>query len=246
MPLGRFRSTGATHPGALRAINQDALVDRPDIGLWAVADGAGGHTDGAAAANLVAETLATLPRGLPQPALVDEVRTSLLAAHTRLRAGRTDDDTSATTIVALVVDPTPPTGPRFTCLWAGDSRAYLLRAGTLERLTRDHSLVQELLDAGRITEDEANQHPRGNIITRAIGAPDDTIELDIIEHDLLPGDRFLLCSDGLFRTIPEPELATHLAQSPITTLPSQLLATALTRQARDNVTAITIEFTPNT
>jgi len=239
MRLGNFRSSGATHAGAIRSINQDALVDRPDIGLWAVADGAGGHSDGAAAATLVADALLTIPGALPHSTLVETVRALVHSAHTALRHGR-GDDASATTLVALVASQT-----QFTCLWAGDSRAYLLRNRTLQRLTRDHSLVQELIDAGRISEHDADHHPRGNIITRAIGAPDDTIELDTIQHDLLPGDRFLLCSDGLFRTIAEPELATYMAQSSIVTLPGQLLTTALTRQARDNITAITIEFAPN-
>ena len=181
----RFRSSAASHPGAVRAHNEDSFVNRPDLGLWAVADGAGGH------AMLVSTIVVLLAR----------------------------DD-------------------YYACLWAGDSRAYLLRGGCLRQLTRDHSLVQELFDAGAISAAEAVHHPSANIITHAIGA--DTLELDKVTDRLLPGDRFLLCSDGLFKTLPEPELARIMGADDDPPA-QQLLRAALNHQPDDNVTVVAVE-----
>jgi protein phosphatase/serine/threonine-protein phosphatase Stp1 len=126
----------------------------------------------------------------------------------------------------------------FACLWAGDSRGYLLRGGRFRQLTRDHSPVQELFDAGVISAAEALHHPSANIITHAIGA--EVLELDKVTDRLLPGDRFLLCSDGLFKTLPEPELARILAAED--DLPAErLLRAALEHRADDNVTAVAVE-----
>jgi protein phosphatase/serine/threonine-protein phosphatase Stp1 len=132
-------------------------------------------------------------------------------------------------------------GGHFACLWAGDSRAYLLRGGVLRQITRDHSLVQELLDAGAIGPDEVMNHPRGNVITRAVGAEVDDFVLDKVSDRLVPGDRFLLCSDGLCKTVPEDQLAELLA-APNDTSPSEsLVEAALLLQVTDNVTAVAVE-----
>ena len=120
-------------------------------------------------------------------------------------ARRGPDVMVASTVVVMLAR-----GDHFACLWAGDSRAYLLRDGMLRQITRDHSLVQELLEAGAIGPDEAENHPRGNVITRAVGAELDEVVLDKVSDRLLPGDRFLLCSDGLCKTLPESELASLL------------------------------------
>ena len=112
----------------------------------------------------------------------------------------------------------------------------------LRQITRDHSLVQELLEAGAIGPDEVENHPRGNVITRAVGAELDEFALDKVSDRLLPGDRFLLCSDGLCKTLPEGELANLLAAIDGTP-PQALIDAALAMNASDNVTAVTVEFT---
>jgi protein phosphatase/serine/threonine-protein phosphatase Stp1 len=137
----------------------------------------------------------------------------------------------ATTLVALLAR-----GGHYACLWAGDSRAYLLRDGKLMRLTRDHSLVQELVDQGLLAADQAESHPQANIITRAVGAQGE-LELDKISARIAPGDLFLLCSDGLFKALEEAEIASLLASGKG---PEALLAAALARGARDNVTALAV------
>ena len=129
----------------------------------------------------------------------------------------------------------------YACLWAGDSRGYLLREGQLSRVTRDHSMVQELVDSGVIAEEQACKHPNANMITRAVGAEGD-LDLDKVSNRLLPGDRFLLCSDGLSKTLPEAELLRVFAAPPSATAADRLIEAALALQANDNVTAVAIDL----
>jgi serine/threonine protein phosphatase Stp1 len=232
----RFRSSAATHPGAVRTHNEDSYVNRPDLGLWAVADGAGGHQAGDVASRIITDTLQAIPPGLGAPQLLAEVRRHLAQAHDALRleaARRGRHAMLVSTIVVLLAR-----DDYYACLWAGDSRTYLLRGGRFRQLTRDHSLVQELFDAGAISAAEALHHPAANIITHGIGA--DQLELDKVTDRLRPGDRFLLCSDGLFKTLPETELAELLATDADTSA-DRLLFAAIEQRADDNVTAVTIE-----
>lgn len=233
---GRFCSEGASHQGAVRSRNEDRFVNRPDLGLWAVADGAGGHQSGDVAAATVAAALSAVPSGLGAAELLAEVRLRIGRAHERLRAEaarRGGNAMLATTVVALLAR-----GDHYACLWAGDSRAYLLRDGRLLQVTRDHSAVQELLDAGLISPAEARGHPRANVITRAIGADVEELILDKITDRLRAGDRFLLCSDGLSKTLAEGEIAALLAGAAAA---RPLIAAALEQKADDNVTAVMIE-----
>jgi protein phosphatase/serine/threonine-protein phosphatase Stp1 len=240
MTAPHFRSWAVSHPGAKRKHNEDAYVDRPDLGVWAVADGAGGHQAGEVASGMIAEALEAIPSGLSAPELLAEVRLAIERTHAALReeaAKRGPDVVVASTVVVMLAR-----GEHFACLWAGDSRAYLLRSGAFRQITRDHSLVQELLEAGAIGPDEVMNHPRGNVITRAVGAELDDFILDKVSDRLLPGDRFLLCSDGLCKTLTEDALANLLGQ--INGVPPQaLIDAALAANVSDNVTAVTVEFT---
>jgi len=111
----------------------------------------------------------------------------------------------------------------------------------LSQVTRDHSLVQELVDSGAITAEEAEGHPRANVITRAVGAECDALELEKVSGRLMAGDRFLLCSDGLNKTLPDDELAVLLGDDQAVSPAQGLVDTALARRATDNVTAITVD-----
>lgn len=240
MTAPRFRSWALTHPGARRKHNEDAYVDRPDLGIWAVADGAGGHAAGEVASGMIAEALQAIPAGLSASELLAQVRLAIEQTHTALReeaARRGPHVTVASTVVVMMAR-----GEHFACLWAGDSRAYLLRHGELRQITRDHSLVQELLEAGAIGPDEVHNHPRGNVITRAVGAEMDEFVLDKVSDRLVPGDRFLLCSDGLCKTLSEDELASLLGATDGEP-PRALVDAALAANVNDNVTAVAVEFT---
>jgi protein phosphatase/serine/threonine-protein phosphatase Stp1 len=227
-------SLAATHPGTVRPRNEDALIDRPDIGLWAVADGAGGHGAGDVASAAAIAALQDLPPGLSAAEMLAQLRLRIMAVHAELQRQAREAGAGriiATTLVVLLAR-----GGHYACLWAGDSRIYLLRQGAFTRLTRDHSLVQDLVDQGLLAEADAEGHPQANIITRAIGAEGE-LELDKVSARIAPGDLFLLCSDGLFKAIPEAEIAGMLLDGQG---PDDLLRTALAKGARDNVTAITV------
>jgi serine/threonine-protein phosphatase Stp1 len=142
----------------------------------------------------------------------------------------------ATTVVVLLAR-----DDHFACLWAGDSRAYLLRDHTLTKITRDHSLVQALVESGTISEAEAIGHPQANVITRAVGADSDVLELEKRTGQLMAGDRLLLCSDGLSKTLPEERLAELLSGDEAGGA-ARLVMAALSAQGTDNITAVTIAF----
>lgn len=238
---GRFRSWSASHEGMVRARNEDNWVNRPDLGLWAVADGAGGHQSGEVASRVVAEALAEVPSGLDAGQALAQVRLRVGEAHqwlTAEAARRGGDAMLASTVVVLLVRE-----DYYACLWAGDSRAYLLRDGQFIQVTRDHSLVQQLLDAGEIDAAAAANHPWSNVITRAVGADDEPLMLDKVTGRLQLGDRFLLCSDGLFKTVPPSELLLLLADG--SDPAGRLLDAALERRADDNVTAVAVDIMAN-
>ncbi|MBX9748981.1 MAG: protein phosphatase 2C domain-containing protein [Roseococcus sp.] len=228
-------SSAATHPGAVRPRNEDNLVDRPDLGLWAVADGAGGHGSGDVASTAIAESLGSIPPGLSAAEMLAQVRLRITAVHAELQAravARGRGGIIASTLVVLLLR-----GTHFAALWAGDSRIYLLRGGALHRITHDHSLVQELVDSGALTAEDAEKHPQANVITRAVGA-EGPLDLDKVADRLHPGDRFMLCSDGVFKELAEAEIAAHLARGAEA---EELVRRAVAAGGRDNVTVVVVQ-----
>ena len=206
-----------------------------------MADGAGGHQSGEVASTTIVDTLACLPDGLsPQDALL-ELRRQMTDVHLTLRreaAARGPRVLIMSTLVLLLIRE-----GHFVCLWAGDSRAYLLRDGQLEQVTRDHSLVQGLVDAGVVSAEAAESHPHANVITRAVGGDEDALVLDKVRGSLMPRDRFLLCSDGLFKAVALPRIQAVLASG--TGDPARaLVAEALAEAARDNVSVVVVQVGP--
>jgi serine/threonine-protein phosphatase Stp1 len=230
-----IESVSRTHVGLRRKVNEDSLLVRDDCRLWAVADGMGGHEAGDVASSKVAEALRLLPPAGDVDALVDDAIQALKQVNGELieLAGGQDGQRSiGTTVVGLAVGDS-----EFRCFWAGDSRAYRLRDGQLVQLTRDHSMVQDLVDAGMLRPEEAADHPNSNIITRAVGvAPD--LRLDTVSGDVRPGDQFLLASDGLTRMVDDQELLAELASKSPDTAADSLIETVLSRGAPDNVTLV--------
>jgi serine/threonine-protein phosphatase Stp1 len=234
-----LRGAGETHVGTKRKHNEDNFLNRVDLGLWAVADGAGGHQSGALAASTIIAALNRLPADLPATKFLSETRQAVLSAHQILcdeAASRGPTTMIVSTVVILIIRDW-----HFACLWAGDSRAYLLRNGHLTQITHDHSLVQTLVDQGQISEAQAERHPQSNIITRAVGAGDEAFELDKVIGDVQPGDRFLLCSDGLSKTLSAAEITELMKISDIPLSSEIFIAAALAHAVTDNVTAVTIE-----
>ncbi|MDB5407395.1 MAG: hypothetical protein JWL84_2307 [Rhodospirillales bacterium] len=232
-----YESAGRSHPGKVRTVNEDSLIDRPDIGLWAVADGVGGATAGARASALVVDALAAVSSPASAQAFLDEVRDRLRAVNDQLiveASAMGAGKLMASTVVVLLFFE-----GFFACAWAGDSRLYLVRHGVLQQVTRDHSEVQELVEAGVIAPEQAREHPRGNVITRAVGAQED-FALDVVQDRICPGDLFLVCSDGLTKMLDDAEIAPVLDDRPAASLVDALLKATLARGAIDNVTVLAV------
>ena len=234
-----YRSSGASDIGTVRKLNEDSFVARDAIGLWAVLDGVGGHDAGDVASRMLAEALAALPPPLAGKTFLNDVEYTILAQNKAMLdrvAGDPAISSMGTTVVALLAF-----RDHVACLWVGDSRCYRLRGDTFEQVSNDHSLVQELVDAGHITEADARTHPRRNVVTRAVGV-DPALMVDQRREKVLPGDRFLLCSDGLTGPLNDDEIALIMKDNPDGTAASEaLIARALEKQARDNVTVIVID-----
>ena len=234
-----FETTIRTDVGCVRALNEDSVMAAPASGLWVVADGMGGHTAGDFASQTICEELGTV--GLPTGAMDLRARfmARLTAANTRIqdKAAALGSGTIGSTVVALLIQQ-----DHFACIWSGDSRIYRMRGDQLTRVTRDHTEVQALLDTGAIPPEEAENWPRKNVITRAIGVTE-LPECDMVEGALLEGDVFLLCSDGLTEYFEDPELAdvlyTGLTGS-LEPLCDQLISMALLRGGKDNVSVIMV------
>jgi serine/threonine protein phosphatase PrpC len=229
------RSVSRSHVGRVRKVNEDRVLDCAERSLWAVADGMGGHAAGDVAAEALVSSLKALTDA---PSAIDANAVQAVLAYTgrRLHASTAGGTrVSGSTVVALHID-----GPAGTLLWAGDSRAYRLRAGALTRLSHDHSVVQELIDSGALTPDMAERHPKAHVVTRALGAASD-VEIDMRTIDVRGGDLYLLCSDGLFRGAGDPDLAGFGEQS-IEDMAEALLERALADGGQDNISFVLIEI----
>jgi len=214
-----------------------------DVGLWLVADGMGGHSRGDLASRLIVEAFEGLSRPHSLEMFGQEVKARLGLANERMReearkAG--SDQLMGSTVVAFLVYKR-----EWLCLWAGDSRAYLLRDGRLTQITRDHSVAEELVQRGELRRDEAALHPSANRITRAVGTQDQLV-VDQHRSFLRDGDAVLLCSDGLTKEVGDDEVATILEDYDCDEASEELLELTLERGARDNVTVAVIRFESTT
>lgn len=231
------RSSGRTDRGKVRERNEDAFLNQPDRGVWVVADGMGGHQDGGVASQLVVQRIAGLFHHGRLEDKAHALRQCLLEVHHRLGQGAAARGKSCvigSTVVALLIE-----GERAVCIWAGDSRCYLWRGKRLYQLSRDHSLLQRLLDEEHMSPERAAQHPQAHALTRAVGSRD-LLDLDVIELNIRQDDVFLLCSDGLYQAIAHSDLGKALnLKSPQLALNS-LFNSALCGAARDNLTAVVI------
>jgi protein phosphatase len=239
-----------TDVGRERNENQDNLgaCRTDDLAWWWVCDGMGGHLGGSTAARLAVETVEA---HLTDPASAelaprDRLRLAIEAANAVIHAesrSRRDLHNMGTTIVALGIDTV-----KGVALWAhvGDSRIYRLRGGTFRLLTRDHTMVQRLVDDGILTPEAAEKHPNSNVISRSLGGGD-TVEVELCDEALAlePGDRFLLCSDGLHGMVTELDLARMIADLPPADVVPLLIDRANEAGGTDNITATVIQWGPD-
>jgi serine/threonine protein phosphatase PrpC len=238
----RWWSSCRTTEGLRRRHNEDAALEMDNLGLWVVADGMGGHQRGDVASRQVVEALTGLSAKSSLDSLAKAVRTRLNEANSRVFAMAStlgSNQVIGSTVVALLA-----ARREALCLWAGDSRAYLLREGSLVQLTHDHSVVQQLVDKGDVAPEEARVHPTANRITRAVGA-ERRLQLDEYRFRLRDNDTVLLCSDGLTKEVQDAELAAIL-EGDCEQATQDLVELSLERGARDNVTVVVVRFEATT
>ncbi|HEY4368479.1 MAG TPA: protein phosphatase 2C domain-containing protein [Steroidobacteraceae bacterium] len=231
-----YRSMALTHAGRVRSNNQDAFVDRSGAGIWAVADGMGGHRDGDVASGLVRAAIEEMP-GAGLDWNVEELQRRMSHVNSRLYAAALrpiDPVQSGSTVVAMLVQ-------RTACaiLWAGDSRVYRLRQERLVQLTRDHTWAAQMLPEYDDTHGEFTEEA-DHAITRAVGG-EAALQLEIRRDRVQLGDRYLLCSDGLTHELPPAQIAALLAQGDVHQCAQALVDVTLRAGARDNVTVIVID-----
>jgi serine/threonine protein phosphatase PrpC len=233
----KFQSVGRTHAGCVRTLNEDAMLERPDIGLWAISDGMGGHTAGDVASSTIVESLKQVVRK-PGAAFADTVRAALADANSELHrrsAALGPGSTMGATVAILGADE-----GEFFCLWAGDSRLYRYDGRQLSQVTRDHRYIQNLLDTGALQPDEAERHPLRNVITRAVGI-NPQVELDHAAGPIAPGDMFLLVTDGVTTVCKDEELAGFLAAPNMDLAANSIVARCIERGAPDNLSLVIVQ-----
>jgi serine/threonine protein phosphatase PrpC len=253
----RVSSAVATDPGLRRDSNEDSYCVRPDLGLYLVADGMGGHAAGEVASRMAVETIeafindtrdADVNRTWPFPYDTtlsldgNRIKAAFRLANRRVATAIEGDDAlrgMATTAVAVLVGTGTP-----VVAHVGDSRAYMLRDGQLKQLTQDHSWVGEQVRAGMLTEADARRHPWRNVVTRAIAGGDDP-EVEVHEVPLQSGDRVVICCDGLSAVV-APETFDTIArtQAPLEVVCKTFIAAAIEAGGPDNITVVMADVGP--
>lgn len=220
-----------TDKGAVRDLNEDACLAEPDLGLWLVADGMGGHSSGDVASRIVRDTI--LEHVRDGQCLSEAIK----AAHEQLlkEAGqREGSEGMGATVVTVLAD-----GPEYQVAWVGDSRAYLFD-GELLQITRDHSYVQDMVMSGAISSEEAGSHPSRHILTRCLGVnPEETFEVGTRRGRFARGQELLLCSDGLTDELSGAEITEILkTEAPAQVRVDRLVEAAVENGGKDNVTVV--------
>ena len=234
-----WSSACETHPGKVRTVNEDACLDLPELGLWAVADGMGGHEGGEIASRLIIDQLKNINEPSEIHSFVAEIKQRLLDANQQLRqmaSQRFHNRTIGSTIVAMAAF-----GNQCAFIWVGDSRIYRLRDSSLERITKDHSMVEDYIAQGLIQAEDAESSGIANVLTRAVGAEDDLL----IDHKidrLEANDAYLLCSDGLYREVNEQQISECMSLSNSGESAKQMLSIALKNQAKDNISVGVVQI----
>jgi protein phosphatase len=225
-----------TDKGRVRDINEDAYVARPDVGLFAVADGMGGHAAGEVASRLAIDALTQVAEHsstAPEPRL----REAFDAAHRAVwNEARRNGSNMGTTLTAALIQ-----GNQITVGHVGDSRAYVVQPDGAQQLTEDHSLVAQLVREGHLTEEQAERHPQKNILTQALGSMED-LYVDVFSLSLPPDAALLLCSDGLSNMVTPAEIAKVVHHTADAQQAAQRLVDMANRRGgTDNITALVIK-----
>jgi serine/threonine protein phosphatase PrpC len=236
-PAAAFDVGATSHPGRVRQVNEDSFFVAPASGIFAVADGMGGHEAGALASSTVVQSLETIGTAVSAADLLARLEDRILRANMALHEIATKRGKIVGSTVAILLT----FEDHFACVWSGDSRIYRVRAGAISQLSRDHTEVRDLVDRGLLTPEEARTWPRKNVITRAIGVRDEP-ELELEHGTLAPGDVFVICSDGLTGHVEDREILASVERGPSQEVSDSLVALTLERGATDNVTVVVVRY----
>ena len=231
-----WHSAAGTRPSRKKKVNEDSHLELPDRGIFAVSDGMGGHSAGDFASRRIVESLAGLHPGGQVEETVERAARRLATVNDDLMEEAVQRGAGViigATVVALVFQ-----GWEAGFLWAGDSRLYLLRGGELFRLTKDHTVLREFQERGEVPMSAGEEHPGAHVLTRAVGS-DFVLRLDRAGVTVAPGDRFLLCTDGLTKAVDEAVIAESLAEPPAVAV-GDLLDRAAAARASDDVTVVAV------
>lgn len=231
----RYRSAARTHVGLVRKVNEDSMLARDDAALWIVADGMGGHDNGQwASQTLVAQFAAldlAINRNARGAAIVHALKDGNDAIHDAATAAGKQMGTTAVVVHCDAED--------VLLIWVGDSRIYRLRGPQFVQMTRDHTMVQDLVDRGTLHPSEAETHPMSHVLSRAVGT-EAVLRYDSLVDRAVAGDRYLLCSDGLSKVVSDDQVAAILSTGTIDSAAERLIAETLERGAPDNTTVIVL------
>lgn len=223
-------------PGLVRAHNEDCVLSCPELGLWVIADGMGGHQRGEVASAIVIECItAAIQQG-------DSLLQAVQAANQAIIQAASLDPASlgmGSTVVAVRF-----VGAEYQLAWLGDSRAYLLSPEVIRPLSKDHSWVQAMLDAGQLSVAEAKNHPRKNVITQCLGQPGLELDVGLRQGKLLAGERLLLCSDGLHGELSESRLLQMGRAGELPAAVDELIAAANEAGGKDNISCVLLALEP--
>jgi protein phosphatase len=237
----KFETGVTTHPGKVRPRNEDAVLARADVGLWAVADGMGGHDAGDLASQLIIQALDGISSTTTAMQLLEETETRIFEANrqiidiSRQRGGAVIGSTVAILLISE---------DHYACIWAGDSRLYLVSHGTVRQVSRDHTEVEEMIASGVMTSEEARHLPQ-NVITKAVGVHK-TPELEIVTGAFEESDIFVLCSDGLTKHVSDKEILQQVSSGSAQSSCDALVELALNRGGLDNITVVVVRSTRGT
>lgn len=234
-----FEAGAVSDTGRVRKANEDRFFVEPANGVFAVADGMGGHEAGELASGAIVDQLASVGMAVSASDLLARVEDRILRANAVVQeiSAQRGKVVGSTVVILLVYD------GHFACVWAGDSRIYRVRNGALEQLSRDHTEVQDLLEQGLLTPETAKTWPRRNVITRAIGVGAEP-SLELAHGTLEAGDLFVLCSDGLTGHVDDHEILEAAQVGSAQAVCQSLVDLTLERGASDNVTVVAVRYVP--
>jgi protein phosphatase len=233
----RVETGAATHVGKVRQRNEDSYLVRPEAGIWAVADGMGGHEAGDLASQTVIDALASIETQNSADELLSLCKSRIFDANSQLMTISHERGIIIGTTVTILLT----FDGYFACVWSGDSRMYVVRDGGISQISRDHTELEDLLADGVITPEEAQSWTGKNVITRAIGVTEFP-ELEVATGTIQPGDVFIICTDGLTSHVHDDEILESTRTSAPEQACDRLVRLTLERGAGDNVTVVVVRF----